>query len=88
MDAIQAHNSKLVAKLRKEITRLGYECATPQDSHSALVSFSYEPKYRRAIAAKLKKATVQVKIGQQVIRVSPSVYNDVRDVANHSEALS
>jgi selenocysteine lyase/cysteine desulfurase len=88
VEAIQAHNGRLVAQLRKEIPRLGYECATPEDSHSALISFSYAAKDRPAITAKLKKANVQVKIDQRVIRVSPSVYNDGKDVDKLLEALS
>ena len=88
VEAIQAHNSSLVARLRKEIPRLDYECATPEDSHSALVSFSYADKDRQAITAKLKKANVQVKIDQRVIRVSPSIYNDANDVDKLLEALS
>jgi selenocysteine lyase/cysteine desulfurase len=88
VEAIQAHNSSLVARLRKEIPRLGYECATPEDSHSALVSFSYGAADRQAIAAKLKRANVQVKVDQRVIRVSPSVYNDGTDVDKLLEALS
>ena len=39
-----------------------------------------------AIAAKLKKANVQMNIDRRVIRVSPSVYNDVSDVDKLLEA--
>lgn len=88
VEAIQARNSAMVARLRKEIPLLGYECATPENSHSALVGFAYAAADRQTIAAKLKKANVDVKVDQRVIRVSPSVYNDSSDIDKLLEALS
>lgn len=88
VQAIQAYNAGLLAKLRREMPRLGYELATPEDSRAPMVSFSYPSEKRQAISAKLKDAGVEVKIDQRVIRVSPSIYNNAADIDKLLEALA
>jgi selenocysteine lyase/cysteine desulfurase len=88
VEAIQSYNAGLLAKVRKEMPRLGYESATPEDSRAPMAGFSYPPEKRQAISAKLKDARVEVKVDQKVIRVSPSIYNNVADVDKLLEALA
>jgi selenocysteine lyase/cysteine desulfurase len=88
VEAIQTYNAGLLAKVRKEMPRLGYESATPEDSRAPMASFSYPAENRQAISAKLKEARVEVKVDQRVIRVSPSIYNNVADVEKLLEALA
>jgi selenocysteine lyase/cysteine desulfurase len=88
VEAIQAYNAGLLAKVRKEMPRLGYASATPEDSQAPMVSFSYVAEKRQAINAKLKEAHVEVKVDQNVIRVSPSIYNNLADVDKLLEALA
>jgi selenocysteine lyase/cysteine desulfurase len=68
--------------------RLGYEPATPEDSLAPIVSFAYAPEKRQAISAKLKDARVEVKMDQGLIRISPSVFNNIADVDRLLEAVS
>jgi selenocysteine lyase/cysteine desulfurase len=88
VEAIQAYNAGLLAKVRKEMPRLGYESATPEDSGAPMVSFSYPAEKRQVINTKLKEARVEVKVDQNVIRVSPSIYNNSADVDKLLEALA
>ncbi len=83
---IQAHNSSLVARLKKEVPRLGFESLTPPETTSPIVSFAV--KNPEAIAARLKKANVVVKVDQHLMRISPSVYNDQKDIDKLLNALS
>ena len=53
-----------------------------------MAAFSYAAEKRQAINAKLKEARVEVKVDQNVIRVSPSIYNNLADVDKLLEALA
>lgn len=69
-----------------ELPRLGFPSVTPADTKSSIVTFVVkEPK---AIAARLEKANVDVKIDQHLMRVSPSIYNNQADIDRLLNALS
>jgi selenocysteine lyase/cysteine desulfurase len=82
---IQAHAQDLIAPLRKELPRLGYECITPEDSRSAICSFLVADGGKAGEA--LKKAKVDVSLSEGRMRVSPSIYNDPEDIDRLIEAL-
>jgi selenocysteine lyase/cysteine desulfurase len=84
-EAIQAHAQSLTARLQKELPGLGYEPLTPPESRSPIVTFVV--KDPEAVAAKLARARVEVKLEQHYMRVSPSIYNDQRDVDRLLNAL-
>lgn len=83
---IQAHNSSLVTRIKKEVPRLGFEPLTPPETTSPIVSFAV--KNPEAVAARLKKANVVVKVDQHLMRISPSVYNDQKDIDKLLNVLS
>jgi selenocysteine lyase/cysteine desulfurase len=83
---IQAHAQSLTARLKKDLPRLGFPSVTPTDTKSSIVSFVV--KDPQAVAARLEKANVDVKIDQHLMRVSPSVYNDQSDIDKLLNALS
>jgi selenocysteine lyase/cysteine desulfurase len=86
VENIQAHAQSLIARLQKELPRLGFPSLTPPDSQSSIASFVV--KDPATIAARLEKANVEVKIDQHLMRVSPSVYNYQADIDRLLEALS
>jgi selenocysteine lyase/cysteine desulfurase len=86
VEAIEAHRQPLLARLRREMPRLGFEPATPPDSKSALITFVV--KDVRPVRERLVKTNINVRLGQHFIRVSPSVYNDMKDAERLLEALS
>jgi selenocysteine lyase/cysteine desulfurase len=83
---IEAHRQPLLKKLREEMPRLGFTPLTPPESTSALISFTMRD--RAKVAERLKKANVNVRVADDFLRVSPSVFNDMGDIEKMLEALS
>ena len=86
VEKIQAHRQPLLKKLREEMPRLGFAPLTPPESTSALMSFTM--KDRSNVVERLKKANVNVRVAEDFLRVSPSVFNDLGDIEKLLEALS
>jgi selenocysteine lyase/cysteine desulfurase len=86
VDKIQAHRQPMLKKLREEMPRLGFPSITPPESTSAITSFTM--KDRANVVERLKKANVNVRVAEDFLRVSPSVFNDMRDIDKLLEALS
>ena len=76
----------MLARLREEMPRLGFTPMTPAGTRSALITFTF--KDRAPVVEKLRKANVNVRVGQNFIRLSPSVYNDMGDVDRLLGALA
>jgi len=86
IEKIQAHRQPLLKKLREEMPRLGFGLLTPPESTSAIISFTM--KDRAKVIDRLKKANVNVRVAEDFLRVSPSVFNDMGDIDKLLEALS
>ncbi len=86
IEKIQAHRQPMLKKLREEMPRLGFSLLTPPESTSAIISFTM--KDRANVIARLKKANVNVRVAEDFLRVSPSVFNDMGDIDKLLEALS
>ena len=85
VENIHAHRQPLLKKLRDEMPRLGFECLTPPESTSALISFVV--RNPEEVRKRLAKAQVNVRVSERYVRVSPSVFNDMSDVERLLEAL-
>jgi selenocysteine lyase/cysteine desulfurase len=83
---IQAHRQPLIDRLQREMPRLGFEPLTPAGTTSPIASFAMKDPAR--VAAKLSKAKVTVGDSLNRLRISPSVFNDQRDVDRLLEALA
>jgi selenocysteine lyase/cysteine desulfurase len=68
----------LLARLREELPRFGFQPVTPPGTRSALLTFTF--KDRMPVVKRLRQANVNARVGQNFIRLSPSVYNDMADV--------
>lgn len=66
--------------------RPGFEPMTPAGTKSALITFLV--KDRQPVFERLQKANINVRLGDHFMRISPSVYNDLRDIERLLEALS
>ncbi len=86
VERIHAHRQPLLKKLREEMPRLGFASITPPESTSAITSFAM--KDRANVVERLKKANVNVRVAEDFLRVSPSVFNDMGDVEKLLEALA
>jgi len=83
---ILAHRQPLLKRLHEEMPRLGFQALTPPESTSALISFTV--KDAPSIRARLEKAKINVRVADQYIRISPSVFNDMKDIDRLLETLS
>jgi selenocysteine lyase/cysteine desulfurase len=86
VERIEAYRQPLLARLRKEMPRLGFEPITPAGTKSALITFLV--KDRQPVFERLQKANINVRLAAHDLRVSPSVYNDMQDIERLLEALS
>ena len=87
IDRIHAHRQPLLRRLREELPRLGFTSITPAGSTSAIAAF-IAPDAAKRFEARLKQADVSVTLSGDRLRVSPSVYNDLRDIDRLLAALS
>jgi selenocysteine lyase/cysteine desulfurase len=83
---IEAWRQPILARLRAEMPRLGFEPVTPPGTRSALITFTF--RNRAPVVEKLRKANIDARVGPNFIRLSPSVYNDMVDVERVLAALT
>ena len=86
VENIHAHRQPMLKRLQQEMPRLGFEPLTPPESTSAIVSFA--AKDYKSVQQRLQKASVNARVSQRYIRVSPSVFNDMKDIDKLLEALA
>jgi len=85
VENIHAHRQPLLKRLHQEMPRLGFEPLTPPESTSALVTFAI--KDYKSVQQRLQKMSVNARVSQRYIRISPSVFNDMNDIDRLLEAL-
>lgn len=78
VERIQQYRQPMIDMLQAELPRLGFLALTPS-SPSPIVCFALEGASKK-LAPLLKEADVNISVYDHMIRVSPSFYNDVRDV--------
>jgi selenocysteine lyase/cysteine desulfurase len=86
-EKIQAYRQPLLRRLHQEMPRLGFTSITPPDTPSPLIAFT-RPGAEQRFAERLRAARVSVSLYGDRIRISPSIFNDARDIETLLEALS
>ncbi len=86
IDRIAAHRQPLLAQIQKEMPRFGFRPMTPLESTSPIVSFARD-NAKRDLQAKLRAAKVNIELYENRVRISPSIYNDLKDVDRLLAAL-
>ncbi len=86
VENILAHRQPMLKRLQEEMPRLGFAPLTPPESTSALVTFTV--KEHKAVRERLQRASVNARVSEHYIRISPSVFNDMKDVDKLLEALA
>ncbi|MBI3568039.1 MAG: aminotransferase class V-fold PLP-dependent enzyme [Gemmatimonadetes bacterium] len=85
---IQAYRQPLIKRLQQEMPRLGFTAVTPSEATGGNVTFARTNVGASDVPNKLAAAKVNVRVATHWLRVSPSVYNDMRDIERLLEALS
>ena len=86
--AIQAHRQPMIDRLQREMPRLGYIPVTPPGSTGGNVTFARRDLATSAIPQRLSAARIGVRVAPHWMRLSPSVYNDMRDIDRLLDTLS
>ena len=85
---IRAHRQPLIKRLQQEVPRLGFTPVTPPDSTGPNVTFARQNIGQTDIPRKLEASRVNVRLSAHWMRLSPSVYNDMRDIERFLEVIS
>lgn len=86
VENIYAHTKPLCDRLKKELPSLGYNLITPKGARSSLVVV--QAKDLTKTAQRLRKANIQVTTaGENRIRISPAIYNNMEDINRLLAAL-
>lgn len=84
--AIRDHAARLATQLRAELPRHGYECLSPPDAAGHISAFRIADM--EAVRGKLEKVNIRVRLTQNFMRVSVSVFNSERDIDALAAALA
>jgi selenocysteine lyase/cysteine desulfurase len=87
VNEIARHRRPLIRRLQEELPKLGFAALTPPDTPGPIVSFSYRDAKAR-LESRLTAAKVKIQLDQHLVRISPSVYNDMDDVERVIQVLS
>jgi selenocysteine lyase/cysteine desulfurase len=86
VDKIYAHAKPMCDRLKKELPALGYKLITPLDAASSIVVV--QAKNLAATEERLRRANVQVTTtGENRVRISPALYNNMDDINRLLSAL-
>jgi selenocysteine lyase/cysteine desulfurase len=88
LENIQAHRAPLLRKLQREVPRFGFMPVTPPESTAGSVTFAKKGVSETELPKRLEAMKINIRIGRDWIRLSPSVYNDMSDVDRFLEALA
>lgn len=87
VESIYAHTKPLCDRLKRELPALGYKLITPAEAESSIVTV--QVKDLKAVAERLRKGNIQVTTaGENRIRISPALYNNMRDIERLLETLA
>ncbi|MEO7054217.1 MAG: aminotransferase class V-fold PLP-dependent enzyme [Rhizomicrobium sp.] len=83
---IAAHRKALIARLRDELPRRGFAPMTAPETEGPIITFAYQDAQKK-LEPVLLAANIKVTLGDNRMRVSPSVYNDMGDIEKLLRAL-
>ena len=87
VDKMYEHTKSMCDRLKKELPGLGYKLITPLDAQSSVVVA--QAKDLKATQQKLRRANIQVTTtGENRVRVSPAIYNNMDDINRLLTALA
>ncbi|HYM12630.1 MAG TPA: aminotransferase class V-fold PLP-dependent enzyme [Bryobacterales bacterium] len=87
VDNIYAHTRPMCERLKKELPGMGYTLITPREAASSMVVV--QAKDLKAVRSKLARANIQVTTtGENRVRISPALYNNMGDIDRLLAALA
>jgi selenocysteine lyase/cysteine desulfurase len=86
VDAIQKYRQPMVDRLQQELPKHNYIPLTPSDSPSAIVCYAFKDAMK-ILKPKLDAADLNISVYDNMVRISPSFYNDLSDIDKLIEVL-
>jgi selenocysteine lyase/cysteine desulfurase len=87
VDRMYAHTKPMCDRLKKELPGLGYKLITPLDAPSSVVVA--QARDLKVTREKLRRANIQVTTtGENRVRISPAIYNNMEDINRLLSALA
>jgi selenocysteine lyase/cysteine desulfurase len=87
LENIRAYRQPMLKKLREEVPRFGFTLVTPPESTGGSITFARKNVDASDFPKRLAAAKVNVRFSQHWMRLSPSVYNDMKDIDRFLEAM-
>lgn len=87
VEAIARHRQPLLEALQQELPKRGFVPLTPPDSRGPIVAFAYRDAAAK-LGPRLRQAGITITVYDHMIRISPSVYNDMNDIDRLLRALA
>jgi selenocysteine lyase/cysteine desulfurase len=88
LENIRAYRQPMLKKLREEVPRFGFTLVTPPTSTGGTITFAKKNVSLSELPKKLAAANVNVRFSDHWMRLSPSVYNDMKDIDRFLEAMA
>lgn len=85
VDKIQAWRKPMTDALQTGLRAKGFQVVTPPDSSSPIVTFAYANAAQ--LASRLAPDKIEITLRANHARISPSVYNDMNDIARFLAAI-
>lgn len=79
VDKIHAHSRMMTDMLKEELPKIGYSLRTPLDSYGPLV-IAWKENAREKLTPALNSENIQISTYPDRIRISPTVFNDAKDI--------
>jgi selenocysteine lyase/cysteine desulfurase len=86
VENIQKYRQPMIDRLQHELPRFKYQPLTPAGSTSPIVCYAFKDALT-IIKPKLDAADINIQVYENMIRISPSFYNDMNDVDQLIEVL-
>lgn len=88
VENIKAYRQPMLKKLKQEVPRFGFTLVTPLESTGGNITFAKKDVNLSDFPKRLQAANVNVRFSRHWMRLSPSVYNDMKDIDRFLEAMS
>jgi selenocysteine lyase/cysteine desulfurase len=86
VENIQKYRQPMIDLLQQELPKHSYIPLTPTESTSPIVCYAFKDAYK-ILKPKLDAADINIQVYENMIRISPSFYNDLNDIDRLIEVL-
>ena len=86
IENIQRYRQPMIEYLQDNVPDGKFKALTPRNSRSPIVCFAYK-NADRILQPRLNQAGINIQVYENYIRISPSLYNDIKEIESLVEVL-